>query len=117
VLPSLSRLIDQGIGEGYTDADHPALASQLYAAYARANQIRTLAKVVGEEGLPAGDRLYLDFGNAFERDFVHQEGARVLEESLDIGWNLLAMLPAGELSRLSDEQIARHLAASGATDG
>lgn len=109
VLPSLSRLMDQGIGEGFTDPDHPALAAQIYAAYARANQVRTLASVVGEEGLGDVDRLYLAFGDAFERQFLHQEGPRRLPETLARAWDLLRGFPPAELSRLSDAQIARHL--------
>jgi V/A-type H+-transporting ATPase subunit B len=110
VLPSLSRLAKDGTGGDYTDPDHPALASQLYAAYARAAQARVLASVVGEEGLAETDRRYLAFGDAFERQLVHQESARTLEQSMAIGWSLLGGLPVAELARLSDAQIARHLA-------
>jgi V/A-type H+-transporting ATPase subunit B len=109
VLPSLSRLMKDGIGADYTHPDHPALASQLYAAYARAAQARVLASVVGEEGLAETDRRYLVFGDTFERRLVHQESARTLEQSMAIGWSLLRGLPAAELTRLSDAQIARHL--------
>jgi len=109
VLPSLSRLMKDGIGGDYTHPDHPALSSQLYAAYARAVQARVLASVVGEEGLAATDRQYLAFGTAFEGELVNQAGARTLEQSMAIGWRLLAGLPLAELSRLSDAQIAAHL--------
>ncbi len=109
VLPSLSRLMKDGIGAGFTDPDHPALASQLYAAYARAVQVRVLASVVGVEGLPALDRRYLEFGDAFESELVQQAEARTLEQSMTTGWELLRRLPQGELHRLSDEQIAAHL--------
>ncbi len=109
VLPSLSRLMKDGTGGQYTDPDHPALASQLYAAYARAVQARVLASVVGEEGLADTDRQYLAFGAAFEGDLVAQVGTRTLEQSMAIGWKLLAELPTRELSRLSDRQIERHL--------
>jgi V/A-type H+-transporting ATPase subunit B len=109
VLPSLSRLMDSGTGEGYTDPDHPALAHQLFAAYARAARVRVLASVMGEEGLSAADRDYLRFGDEFEASFVSQEEPRTLEESMAIGWRLLALLPREELSRLSDEQIARYI--------
>jgi V/A-type H+-transporting ATPase subunit B len=114
VLPSLSRLMKDGTGKGYTDADHPALASQLYAAYARATQARLLASVVGEDGLADTDRRYLAFGTAFERALISQPRARTLEESMAVGWELLRGLPPSELSRLSDAQIAQHLAAAGA---
>jgi len=109
VLPSLSRLMKDGTGGRYTHPDHPALASQLYAAYARAVQARVLASVVGEEGLAATDRQYLAFGQAFETRLVHQEAPRSLEQSMAIGWQLLAGLPRHELARLSDAQIAEHL--------
>ncbi|MGK7296333.1 MAG: V-type ATP synthase subunit B [Candidatus Wenzhouxiangella sp. M2_3B_020] len=109
VLPSLSRLLDQGIGEGFTDIDHPALAAQLYAAYARTRQVRLLASVVGEEGLSDSDRAYLEFGDAFEERLIAQDSARTLAESLAVGWDVLRGLPAADLTRLSDEQIARHL--------
>jgi len=111
VLPSLSRLMKDGTGKGYTHVDHPALASQLYAAYARATQARLLASVVGEDGLSDTDRRYLMFGTAFERTLISQARARTLEESMTVGWDLLRNLPSAELSRLSDEQIAEHLTA------
>jgi V/A-type H+-transporting ATPase subunit B len=109
VLPSLSRLMKDGTGKGYTHADHPALASQLYAAYARAVQMRVLASVVGVEGLPDVDRSYLAFGDLFEQKLVQQEGRRTLEQSMTVGWELLKALPVSELSRLSDEQIGKYI--------
>lgn len=111
VLPSLSRLMKDGIGKGYTDPDHPDLAGQLYAAYARAIQARVLASVVGEDGLADADRRYLDFGARFERDVVGQEAPRTLEQSMAAGWEALGLLPRAELTRLSDSQIERHLPA------
>jgi V/A-type H+-transporting ATPase subunit B len=110
VLPSLSRLMKDGTGQGHTHADHPALSSQLYAAYARSTQARLLASVVGEDGLAETDRRYLAFGTAFERKLISQAQPRTLEDSMDAGWQLLRMLPAVELTRLSDAQIAAHLA-------
>jgi len=112
VLPSLSRLMKGGVGHGYTDPDHPALASQLFAAYARAVQARLLASVVGEDGLADTDRRYLDFGQRFERELIHQDTPRSLEASMTIGWRLLHGLPRGELTRLSDAQIAAHVEGS-----
>jgi V/A-type H+/Na+-transporting ATPase subunit B len=109
VLPSLSRLMKDGTGGKYTHPDHPALSSQLYAAYARAVQARVLASVVGEEGLAATDRQYLAFGTAFEDGLVSQSEPRTLEQSMEVGWRLLAGLPLTELTRLSDAQIAAHL--------
>jgi V/A-type H+-transporting ATPase subunit B len=109
VLPSLSRLMKDGTGAGLTDADHPALASQVYASYARAAEVRVLASVVGEEGLPEGDRRYLRFGDRFEQDLLAQAEPRSLEESMALAWQLLAGLPREELTRLSEAQLARHL--------
>ncbi|MDO9073042.1 MAG: V-type ATP synthase subunit B [Rubrivivax sp.] len=109
VLPSLSRLMKDGTGKHYTHPDHPALASQLYAAYARAAQARVLASVVGEEGLADTDRRYLRFGTHFETTLASQDDARTLEQSMALGWRLLAGLPDSELTRLSDAQIAAHI--------
>ncbi|MGE5666551.1 MAG: V-type ATP synthase subunit B [Betaproteobacteria bacterium] len=111
VLPSLSRLMKDGTGGKYTHPDHPGLASQLYAAYARAVQTRVLASVVGEDGLSDTDRLYLAFGTRFESQLVNQAGPRTLAQSMDAGWRLLEPLPRGELTRLSDAQITAHLGA------
>ncbi len=111
VLPSLSRLMKDGTGAKYTHADHPALASQLYAAYARATQARVLASVVGLEGLADTDRMVLRFGTAFEQTLVNQDAPRTLEQSMALGWGLLAEFPKGELTRLSDAQIAAHIEA------
>ena len=109
VLPSLSRLMKDGTGGHYTHPDHPALAGQLYASYARGIQTRVLASVVGEEGLAESDRRHLAFAAAFEDSLVSQtSGARTLEQSMEEGWQLLAMLPKGELTRLSDAQIETH---------
>jgi len=109
VLPSLSRLMDAGVGEGYTHADHPALAQQLFAAYARAAKVRVLASVMGREGLPDIDLQYLEFGDAFEEGLVQQAEPRTLDESMEISWRLLSSLPESELTRLSKQQIARHM--------
>jgi V/A-type H+-transporting ATPase subunit B len=95
VLPSLSRLMKDGTGGKYTHPDHPALSSQLYAAYARAVQARVLASVVGEEGLSAIDRQYLVFGSAFEEDLVSQSGGARSEGA----WQ-----PAGAFSRVAGER-------------
>jgi V/A-type H+/Na+-transporting ATPase subunit B len=111
VLPSLSRLMKDGTGKGYTHADHPALANQLYAAYARAVHVRVLASVVGRDGLSSIDRQFLDLGERFERELVQQQGARTLEQSMEIGWQLLRTLPKTELHRLSDRQIAQYIEA------
>jgi V/A-type H+/Na+-transporting ATPase subunit B len=109
VLPSLSRLMDAGIGEGYTHEDHPALAHQLFAAYAKTAKVRVLASVMGEQGLPQTDRQYLRFGDAFEAEFIQQAVGRSLDESMAIAWHLLRGLPITELSRLSSRQIRRYI--------
>jgi V/A-type H+-transporting ATPase subunit B len=110
VLASLSRLFDLGTGEGYTHADHPALAHQLFASYARAIRTRLLASVVGRDGLTETDKRYLEFADEFEMHFIHQAGPRRLEDSMSMGWQVLRRLPASEFNRLSDRQIAEHLA-------
>ncbi|MEO5363326.1 MAG: V-type ATP synthase subunit B [Magnetococcus sp. DMHC-8] len=109
VLPSLSRLMKDGIGAGFTHPDHPALANQLYAAYARATQVRLLANVVGSDGLTPEDRVMLAFGQQFERRFIHQDHPRTLDDSMSVGWELLRLLPIAELSRLSDAQLATYI--------
>jgi V/A-type H+-transporting ATPase subunit B len=112
VLPSLSRLMNAGIGEGFTHPDHPALANQLFASYARAGRVRVLAGIMGEDSLPDVDRSFLAFGRAFEERLIQQPDRRTLDESMALAWELLRALPAAELTRLKPEQIARHLAAS-----
>ncbi len=109
VLPSLSRLMKDGIGAGLTHEDHPALAAQLYAAYARAQQTRVLANVVGEEGLSDVDRNYLEFGERFEHGVIQQTERRSLDLSMGTGWEALRCLPAAQLHRLTDLQITTHL--------
>ena len=111
LLPSLSRLMKDGTGAGLTHADHGALAAQLYAAYAQAQQTRILASVVGEDGLSETDRTYLAFGERFETEVIAQDGRRDIEQSMDAGWAALQGLPVNELTRLSDEQIRGHLRA------
>jgi V/A-type H+-transporting ATPase subunit B len=110
VLPSLSRLMKDGIGEGQTRPDHPDLASQLYAAYAHAQEVRALASIIGEEELTEIDRSYLRFATAFEKRFVAQsptEG-RSIDETLDIGWEIISILPRSELHRVSAAELDRH---------
>jgi len=114
VLPSLSRLMKDGIGEGHTRSDHPALSNQLYAAYARVQEIRSLVAVIGEEELSETDRRYLAFGQAFERRFVNQgpDEMRPIEMTLDLGWEVLGLLPKDELTRVSEQEIAEHYVGS-----
>jgi V/A-type H+-transporting ATPase subunit B len=110
VLPSLSRLMKDGIGHGHTRDDHPHLGAQLYAAYAHMQDVRALASVIGEEELGAVDQRYLKFGRAFEREFVNQALTenRSIERTLDIGWHLVSMLPQEELTRLSREELKQY---------
>ena len=112
VLPSLSRLMNAGIGEGFTHADHPALANQLFACYARAARVRVLASVMGEDSLPEVDRRFLSFGRDFEERLVKQQDGRSLDESMAVGWELLRGLPVAELTRLNPQQIERYLSAA-----
>ena len=98
-----------GTGEGYTHPDHPALANQLYAAYARAVHVRVLASVMGTDGLSETDGTFLRFGENFEKQFCNQSVSRTLDESMAVGWKLLGELPTAELTRLSDDQIERHI--------
>jgi V/A-type H+-transporting ATPase subunit B len=112
LLPSLSRLMNSGTGAGFTHEDHPALANQLFACYARATHVRVLASVMGEESLPEVDRRFLAFGRELEDRLVNQEERRTLEDSMRIGWELLRGLPVSELTRLTKLQIERYLGAS-----
>ena len=106
-LPSLSRLMKDGIGEGMTREDHPHLASQLFAAYSYVKDVRNLASVIGEEELTPLDHQYLEFGESFERDFVSQAKTedRTIEETLEIGWRALRKLPMEELHRVTEDEI------------
>jgi V/A-type H+/Na+-transporting ATPase subunit B len=109
VLPSLSRLMKDGIGEGFTRSDHPGLANQLYAAYAHVQEIRSLAAVIGDEELSSIDKRYLAFGTAFERQFVSQrmDEARSIDETLDLGWRVASLLPRDELTRVSEAELTK----------
>ena len=104
VLPSLSRLMKDGIGEGFTRADHQPLANQLFASYAKVIDARALASVIGEEELSPVDKKYIEFGKLFEQKFVNQgfDENRTIEQSLDLGWELLSTLPRAELDRVDD---------------
>ena len=110
VLPSLSRLMKDGTGEGFTRKDHPDLSNQLFASYSAVMDARSLASVIGEDELSRTDKMYLRFGEAFEREFVGQgvREDRTLDQTLDRGWELLSMLPREELSRVSDEMLDAH---------
>jgi len=106
VLPSLSRLMKDGIGEGYTRADHSAVANQLFACYAKVQDARSLAAVIGEEELSEIDKKYIAFGVQFEKHFINQgfDENRTIEQTLELGWALLSLMPESELDRI-DEKI------------
>lgn len=110
ILPSLSRLMKDGIGKGYTREDHPEVANQLFASYARVQEVRALASVIGEEELSETDRMYMDFGREFEEKFIAQDFRenRSITDTLDIGWELLRLLPEGELDRISPEMAKKY---------
>ena len=110
ILSSLSRLMKDGIGEGFTRADHPSLSNQLFASYSKVQDARSLASVIGEDELSALDKQYLRFGRAFEQFFVRQgqQEDRSLEQTLELGWALLTILPRGELDRISDKELDEH---------
>ncbi len=109
-LPSLSRLMKDGIGEGMTREDHSAVSSQLFAAYSKVKSIRNLAAIIGEEELGEVDRMYLKFGEALETQFFTQgeHENRSIEETLDLGWKLLTILPKNELYRIKPELIEKY---------
>ncbi len=111
VLMSLSRLMKDGIGKQYTREDHGAIINQLYSSYAKVADVRSLASVIGEEDLSPVDKKYLDFGRAFEAKFLNQgfNTGRTIEETLDLGWELLRTLPTEELDRLSTEEIEKYI--------
>ena len=110
-LKSLSRLMKDGIGKGYTRDDHPGVSSQLFAAYSRTQDARALAGVVGEDEINETDTKYLAFGKAFEEHFIAQgiEENREIGQSLDMGWYLISMLPAAELTRVTMEELRAHV--------
>ena len=109
VLPSLSRLMKDGIGEGYTRADHVTLSNQLFASYAKVQDAKALASVIGEEELSAQDKQIMAFGRAFEQKFIAQgDTNRTIEQTLDLGWELLATLPREALDRCDDATLDKY---------
>ncbi|MCR5436004.1 MAG: V-type ATP synthase subunit B [Treponema sp.] len=110
-LPSLSRLMKDGIGEGMTREDHASLSSQLFASYSKVKTIRNLAAIIGEEELSELDVQYLSFGEKFEQEFLNQDENenRSIEQTLDIGWKILRELPVSELTRIKSELIEKYL--------
>ena len=114
VLPSLSRLKDKGIGEGKTRADHANTMNQLFAAYARGKDAKELMIILGEAALTDIDKLYAKFADEFEEKYVNQgyNSDRSIEETLDIGWDLLRILPRSELKRIKDEFLDEYYSKS-----
>lgn len=112
ILPSLSRLMKDGTGKGFTREDHPELANQLFSAYAKVQEVRALASVIGEDDLSDIDKKYMEFGRAFESEFISQdfEDDRDINQTLDLGWILLGLLPREELERVSDEILDKYYA-------
>ncbi len=111
ILPSLSRLMKDGIGEGFTREDHQDLANQLFAAYSKVQEVRDLSQIMGEDDLSETDKAYMEFGRQFENHFLNQDfdENRSIIESLDLGWSLLTILPVVELDRLSPKLIGKYL--------
>jgi len=110
ILPSLSRLMKDGIGADYTREDHADLQSQIFASYAKVQDIRSLAQIIGEDDLSDLDKLYLKFGREFETDFISQGKTenRTIEETLNLGWYILSILPVTELDRMKTELINKY---------
>ena len=110
VLPSLSRLKDKGIGRGKTREDHSDVLNQLFAAYARGKEAKELMAILGEAALSDADKFFAKFADEFEKKYVSQgyETNRTIEETLEIGWNLLTLLPKGELKRIRDEYLEKY---------
>jgi V/A-type H+-transporting ATPase subunit B len=110
VLPSLSRLMNLGIGKGHTREDHKKVSDQIYAAYAEGNDLRGLVAIVGKDALSERDRMFLEFADLYEDRFVRQgyDEDRTIEDTLDLGWDLLSALPVEQLVRIDRELIAKY---------
>ena len=110
ILPSLSRLMKDGVGKGFTREDHYDLSNQLFASYSKVQDARSLASVIGEDELSDTDKKYLEFGKAFEALFINQDMGdnRTIDQTLDLGWKLLSILPKSELDRMSSAMIEAH---------
>jgi V/A-type H+-transporting ATPase subunit B len=109
VLSSLSRLMNQGIGADHTREDHRGLADQLYASYAKGKDARALSEIVGEEALSDSDKKYLQFAEDFENKYVNQENTdRSIEETLNLGWDMLSILPKEEMKKVKSAHIQKY---------
>ena len=110
VLPSLSRLMKDGIGEGYTREDHPEIANQIFSSYSHVQEVAALSQVIGEDELSEIDKKYMEFGRQFEEKFIKQgfDENRDIYETLDLAWEIISILPKEELDRLSPEMIEKY---------
>jgi V/A-type H+-transporting ATPase subunit B len=110
ILPSLSRLMKDGIGADYTREDHSDLSSQIFAAYSKVQDVRSLSQIIGEDDLSDIDKIYLKFGREFENKFISQgkNENRSIKETLDLGWYILSILPVNELDRMKSEMIEKY---------
>ncbi|WZL73474.1 V-type ATP synthase subunit B [Clostridiaceae bacterium 35-E11] len=111
ILPSLSRLMKDGIGEGYTREDHQDVSNQLFASYSKVQDIRALAQIIGEDDLSEVDNKYMEFGRIFENKFIGQDfdENRTMIETLDLAWDILSVLPPEELDRISPKMIEKYM--------
>lgn len=110
ILPSLSRLMKDGIGEGFTREDHGDVSNQLFSSYSKVQEVRALSQIIGEEDLSKTDQQYMEFGRNFEERFIHQgiNENRSMEETLDLAWEILALLPVEELDRIDPQLIEKY---------
>ena len=110
ILPSLSRLMKDGIGEGFTREDHGDVSNQIFAAYSRVQDVLALAQVIGEDELSEVDKIYMNFGRAFEEKFLKQDydENRDMTETLDLAWEILSILPKNELDRVSPKILEKY---------
>lgn len=110
ILPSLSRLMKDGIGEGYTRKDHEEVSTQLFASYSYVQDVKSLSQVIGEDELSSIDKTYMEFGRKFENRFLNQDfdENRSIEETLDLSWELLSILPKSELDRISPDTLEKY---------
>ena len=110
ILPSLSRLMKDGIGEGYTRADHPDLANQIFSSYAHVNDVRALASVIGEDELSELDKSYIEFGRVLETRFINQSRSdnRSMNDTIQLGWDILGLLPRSELDRVKTDLLEKY---------
>lgn len=110
ILPSLSRLMKDGIGEGYTRKDHEEVSTQLFASYSYVQDVKSLSQVIGEDELSSIDKIYMEFGRKFENRFLNQDfdKNRSIEETLDLSWELLSILPKSELDRISPDTLEKY---------